>query len=256
MSEQKKKRYVIYTAIFGKFDELQEPKRIPEDCDFICFTDQPFKSKVWQIRHVAPPVPGDGTRSNRYYKMMPHKFFQEYEISAYIDGNVQITGNIFSLAEKYLNNAVMAGVEHATYPAIPLHSLKEHVEHLTLPGQENKHGEDFSLIRRQFEHYSAEGFPDTSGVLWTMTLLRRHNDPGVMTAMEAWWKELNTWSKRDQMSFNYVAWKYHLNFRYIPFQEISPQYIFRRNHHIPRERLLWNYILGAIKRMRRIMTNT
>ena len=30
-----KKKVIIYTAIFGGYDELVEPDYIPEDCDFV-----------------------------------------------------------------------------------------------------------------------------------------------------------------------------------------------------------------------------
>ena len=50
-----KKKVIIYTAIFGGYDELVEPDYIPEDCDFVCFTDSThFKSDVWDIRVVKP----------------------------------------------------------------------------------------------------------------------------------------------------------------------------------------------------------
>lgn len=248
------KKYVIYTAIFGKFDHLLEPVFIPAQCDFVCFTDQPLRSRTWKVIRVEPPVPGDGTRSNRYYKMLPHKFFNQYEISIYIDGNVQVVGNITAFAEKHLSRSVMAGVDHATYPAISLKTLKEHMEHLTMPGQEKKHGEDFALIKRQYDFYLEEGFPDTNGVLWTMMLMRRHNNPSLIRAMEAWWHELNQWSKRDQMSFNYVAWKHHLNFEYVAFGDVSPHLIKRVNHRIPPSRRAYNYFLGAVKRVRRIIS--
>ena len=34
-----------------------------------------------------------------------------------------------------------------------------------------------------------------------------HNDKEVNSLMEMWWKELNTWVQRDQLSLCYVAWK-------------------------------------------------
>ena len=33
--------------------------------------------------------------------------------------------------------------------------------------------------------------------------------------MEKWWNEVKYNSKRDQLSFNYVAWKQNLKFNYI-----------------------------------------
>jgi len=35
-----KNKLVVYTALFGDYDNLIEPKEKFEGCDFICFTDQ------------------------------------------------------------------------------------------------------------------------------------------------------------------------------------------------------------------------
>ena len=37
---------VIYTTIFGGYDNLVEPQHKPEGWDFICFTDSDIESKV------------------------------------------------------------------------------------------------------------------------------------------------------------------------------------------------------------------
>lgn len=39
MGEMKNK-FVVYTALFGNYDDLIDPKENYEGCDFICFTDQ------------------------------------------------------------------------------------------------------------------------------------------------------------------------------------------------------------------------
>ena len=36
-----------------------------------------------------------------------------------------------------------------------------------------------------------------------------------MKVMEDWWIEIKYGSRRDQLSFNYVAWKQNLKFNYI-----------------------------------------
>ena len=33
--------------------------------------------------------------------------------------------------------------------------------------------------------------------------------------MESWWEEVKYNSKRDQLSFNYIAWLHNLKFNYI-----------------------------------------
>lgn len=55
-------------------------------------------------------------------------------------------------------------------------------------------------------------YPENNGLISTGVILRRHNDPKIIETMDAWWNEVENFSKRDQMSFNYIAWKYNTPF--------------------------------------------
>jgi hypothetical protein len=244
-------RVAVYTAIFGASDRLHDPLVHPAGADFICFTDQPLRSRVWQVRKVEPPVSGDMTRSNRYYKILAHRVIPGYETSVYVDGNVQITGDVTDLMATYLVGANLAVLDHRRWKALPLTSLREELRELVKMEQSGKHQEDADLMSRQAEAYFKEGFPDTGGLSWNMMLLRRHNEPDVVKAMEAWWGELLRWSKRDQVSFNYVAWKTGLAFNYIPIDGMDNPYVKRLNHRLTSLQQLHSYALGAGKRFGR-----
>ena len=95
---------VIYTTIFGGYDNLVDPQYKPEGWDFICFTDNDkITSDKWQIKLVTP-LYVDGARDNRRYKILPHRHFKEYDISVCVDADVQITNNIDELVDKYLSD--------------------------------------------------------------------------------------------------------------------------------------------------------
>ena len=40
---------VCYTVLFGDYEELKEPTIISDGWRYVCFTDQPLKSDVWEI---------------------------------------------------------------------------------------------------------------------------------------------------------------------------------------------------------------
>lgn len=242
-------RIVIYTAIFGSRDVLHEPKYIPKNCDFVCFTDRFFSSRIWDVRRVVPPVADDSIRSARHYKILPHRYFPEYNISVWIDGNVLITGDIRELIDTYLRDADLAGFDHVAYEKIPLHSVAEQAQALLKPGQDKRNHESFENIERQAIVYKRKGFPDNSGLLWTMTLLRRHNKPQVIKTMEDWWREIMEYSKRDQMSFNYVAWKNNFNFNYIPFDGSKNEFVHRIPHFKPWYKTIAAYYRATIRRL-------
>jgi hypothetical protein len=149
----------------------------------------------------------------------------------------------------------MAVFDHAKWRAVPLGSLKEEMEQLYKMERQGKHQEDEALMRRQAEAYFADGFPDSGGLSWNFVLLRNHREPDVVKAMEAWWKEVLKWSKRDQISFNYIAWKTGLRFGYMPLDGSNNPYTRRLNHHLSVAQKLHSYILGASKRFHRLLRN-
>ncbi len=244
-------RIVIYTAIFGKKDDLVVPSFLPANCDLICFTDQDIQSRMWQVRRVSPPEK-DPTRSARKYKILVHKFLPEYRTSIWVDGNVLIRGDFNELVRDYLADANLAVIDQAACEKVPAHTLAEEEERLLRMERAGKHQEDPELVRKQGEAYRTLGYPDTSGLAWTLLLLRRHNELDVQSAMEAWWQELVTWTKRDQMSFNYSAWKTGLHFNYIPLDGGENVYFKRLNHYLSPAKKINSLRIGAMKRMRRL----
>ena len=74
--------------------------------------------------------------------------------------------------------------------------------------------DDLNVINSQVERYRNDGYPENNGQARNTILIRRHNSD-IIDTMEDWWKEVKYGSKRDQLSFPYVAWKNKLNFNFI-----------------------------------------
>ena len=86
-------KIAIYTSIFGNYDNLSDIKYKPNNCDFICFTESNIQSKGWQIVQV-PELYSDSNRNAKRYKILPHKYLSEYDVSIYMDGNFEISKDI------------------------------------------------------------------------------------------------------------------------------------------------------------------
>ncbi|AKB86150.1 glycosyltransferase domain-containing protein [Methanococcoides methylutens] len=193
---------VIYTAIFGGYDDLKDPSYISSSCDYVCFTDNPkLKSDIWEVIYFEmeefPP-----NLKNRYLKILPHRFFKEYEYSVYVDGNIDIIGDVEILIQKYLIDGFMACPDHPQRSCI-YEEAKACIE----LGRD-----DEAKINKQMNKYQKLGYPINNGLTENNVLLRRHNVKKVVTVMEDWWSELMCHSKRDQLSFCYVAWKHNFDF--------------------------------------------
>ena len=65
------------------------------------------------------------------------------------------------------------------------------------------------------DRYSADDYPVSNGLIVSGVLLRKNNEKDVIKCMNQWWEELKYGSKRDQLSFNYSAWKTALMFNWI-----------------------------------------
>ena len=191
----KKNKFVVYTALFGKYDDLFDP--VPSaDCDYICFTDDPlFKSDLWVIQ-VVPSSLSD-KMMNRLYKIKPHVYLKDYTASIYLDSNIKILKDPIGLFNKYLDSSNFLAIKHVERNCI----YSEALCYLA------NRGKDYKLAIDQMLFYAKEGYPINNTLTENRILFRSHNDKQVNSLMEMWWKELNTWVQRDQLSLCYVAWK-------------------------------------------------
>ena len=207
---------VIYTTIIGKYDILEEPSFIPEGYDFICFTDQKINkpNSIWEIRQVLP-LYKDNTRTARKYKILPHRFLPEYDISIWTDGNELVVGDINKLQEKYLKDKNMAIYNHMSCWDKRDCVYQEAQAIFDLGNRNNNWKDDPSIITKQMERYVNEQYPPNNGLIVSGVMFRKHNKKDVINCMETWWTELKYGSRRDQLSFNYAAWKCNTQFNWI-----------------------------------------
>jgi len=204
--DELKNKLVVYTALFGDYDDLVDPREKFEGCDFICFTDQEhLKSDIWEIKLIKeydiPP-----NMMNRKFKILPHLFLKEYEWSLYVDANVIILKNPFELAKKYLTKYDMVVPKHFARDCI-----YEEAKECVLLGKA-----PYEEVKKQIEKYRNDGFPEKFGLGENGIIFRKHNSPKIIKIMTDWWIELNTYNtQRDQLSLAYVLWKNNERFYFM-----------------------------------------
>lgn len=192
---------VIYTCITGDYDPIVDPSYIAEGFKYICFTDAPNPtSPVWEFR----PIPEElkhlsKVKQQRCIKICPHKYLPEFETSIWIDGNVDVLGDINIFLKEECS-------DKSKTVFIPTHPQRDCIYTEATKCIELKK-DTANNINPQTAQYRKEGFPQQQGLVQTGIIIRRHNDPYCIELMEAWEKELIEHSHRDQLSFNYVLWK-------------------------------------------------
>lgn len=211
----KRCRMVIYTAIFGKYDNLNDPTYVDDNCDYICFTDDDtLTSNIWDIRIVKDLDVSHTRKMAEKYSVLPHKFFPEYELSVYVDGNVLIHGDLREYAIKYMKHHNLLAFPH------PWRCCAYDEAMFSMNYNPYVADNLAEMIRK----YKEEGFPENMGMISAGILVRRHNQEDVMKAMECWWNEIRDNSSNDQVSFPYAAWKQNLSY------DMSPVWIYKNDY--------------------------
>ena len=191
-----KNKIVVYTCISGNYDLLKDIVKKEPDIDYICFTNQDIISETWEIKKIPEYLESlEQTKIARCIKILPHLFLPEYEISVWVDGNIQVLGNI----NKFINEKLTEYFCIAKHPdRICTYQEAEAVINLK---KENN-----DIVNKQIEKYREIGFPENNGMVQSGIMIRKHNSKECIDISNSWWSEVRKWSKRDQLSFNYSIW--------------------------------------------------
>ena len=195
---------VVYICISGPYDTLMEPKVIEPGFDYVCFTDQQFDSNVWNIRPIPKELENlSPVKRQRKIKTCPHLYLPEYDFSLWVDSNIEIRGSITKYMEEKSINKDTGCFFVGTHPKRDC-IYDEAIECI----KQKKDKEE--NINPQVERYRSEGFPEHIGLVQSGIIFRYHNTEECKLLGEKWFDEIEKHSHRDQLSFNYVVWKYNI----------------------------------------------
>lgn len=202
---------VVYTAITNNKDVLKEQPFAEKnkDVDFVAFMDSPVESKTWRVlpayNYFSDPV-----RNAKHHKILPHLYFPFSDYSLWIDGSILIVSKLSmqELIDTYLKSSDLAVHVHAHRNCI--------YDEANAAG----HLDNREVIRQQMDRYRKENYPAKNGLAECPVLLRRHT-PATRQFDEGWWEEIANGSRRDQLSFNYVATKQGFKFTHFPSRIMS-----------------------------------
>ena len=215
---------IIYTSVFGGYDNVVEQSS--DGWDWKCFSEE---------THM--PIYEDNNRNAKKFKVLPHRYLKDYEYSVFIDGNMSVVGNLDELVNKYLKDSNVAFFSHNNNYLDARNCPYQEAQTILDLGAKNmkltpergmlNYKDDPYLIQKQMTKYSMVGFPKDNGLITGMVILRRHNEKDCIETMEDWWTEIKYGSKRDQLSFNYCAWKNNLKFNYMDGDSRDNEYFNR-----------------------------
>lgn len=212
---------VVYTAIVGdNGDTLREPLcDQPDDVRLVCFTNRTFRSDHWEVRPLCYNAPTE-RRTSRWHKVNSHALFPGKDPVIWLDGSMSLSVPATRLVEEALTgHNVLAACKHSERDCI-------YAEHLACKRMKK---DDPEVMQRQIDHYKFLGYPPQNGLAETGCLVRV---PDACAAFEtAWWEMIHRFSHRDQLSFDFAAWRLNLAYAHVPGRvRKSPYFVYHQHN--------------------------
>lgn len=219
---------VVYTAVFGGYDDPPLVVNPDPSLSYIFFTDD-GTTRVpppWQICELSP-VFDDPQRDARRVKLLPHLFVGGYRVSVWVDANCQLLDLTADAILEMLADADIAVLPHQHRSCV--YEESEAVLALQLDSPDR--------VNSQMAACREAGFPARQGLHATMFLVRRHNTPACRQFDDDWWQQVQRFSKRDQLSFDFVSWRSPAVLRTIPLSYLdNPVFRWPGTHKLPSRR--------------------
>lgn len=185
----------VFTAVFGDTDELRDPVIVAPNVRYYCASDRPVDSRVW--RHLNFLATSASVLDARHFKLGLGARIEARRVDAYlwIDAAYQLQVDPTILLP-HLLRADLAVLPHPARDTIAAEA-----QEIVKLGLAESHD-----VSRQLMFYQQDGYPDTR--LSSTGFLLRRNDARTHRFNEHWLVEFSTSGHtRDQLSFNYTAWK-------------------------------------------------
>lgn len=190
----KPNKIVVYTAISGGYDSLKLPEKICNKVDYILFTDKPMvDTGIYKVRPL-PYFSNDPARTTRYVKTHAHTLLSEYDTAVWVDASVLITGNIYPMIKKFVDS-------NKPLAAIPHPDRKTVYEEVSACIRYKKDEEE--TLNAQRDHYRQLKFKSNILIESGLMIYNLRNKE-VEGFLGLWWKEIENYSKRDQLSLGFA----------------------------------------------------
>lgn len=187
-------KQLIYTINFNNYDWLKSPVVVNKDkFDYICFTDNPnLHSNVYKIVVIKENLPPHILARKIFINS--HIYASEYDASMSLGGQIQLNCNInFDILNSFDISIKQHPYRHCAY---------DEADIVIRAQKDNR-----DKVQAQVKYYEQEQFPRDFG-LWETGIMIRKNNDNIKTTEQEWWKLINTYSYRDQLSLPFVLWKY------------------------------------------------
>ena len=189
---------LIYPVNIGGYDNIYKPRIVTPGWDYIYVTDTPKQDTGWNVLPYNDDNPSWLT--SRRPKIKFHEFFDNYDLSIYIDSSIEVNVNLDEFVEKRISDSAdMAMMQHPSRFCV-YEEIKACVFHEKM---------DKRKSAEIGNKYKAEGVPRCEGLIQAGIMIRKHNRPNLNKFCDLWFEETK-FTTRDQLSFMYTYHKYKI----------------------------------------------
>lgn len=204
---------LVYSCVTGNYDAidsvlLKSTPKLEPDVKFVLFTDKLSKNESprlyrgatveWEIRPLLWSHPICRRRTSRWHKINSHLLPYKHEYSLWLDGSQRIKSVALfrEIVEPLYQRFDLASFKHPDRVCV--------YQEMHACAKLNK--DNAKLMQRQIDKYRKEGYPPYNGLVETACVFRK-NCPQITEFNRLWWQQIEGHSYRDQLSFNYAAWR-------------------------------------------------
>ena len=205
------RKVIVYSCLIGDYDNVTSFNK-QKGYDYILFTDQKINNTNWTIFPIPDSVLNlkvSNIKKQRYMKIMPHKFFKNYDLSLYIDANYEIKGDLDDYLINTLNPLDHIYIPHLQFGKGIRQALDKAIE---------KKLDDVSLLNKVKKRYDSKHFLDKTGIVNAGLMIRYHNTEDCIRLMEKWWREVRDYSHVDGFAFDYAGYETGVRYLYTSYQ--------------------------------------
>lgn len=190
-------KLAVYSVITNDYDTPKSPSI--RGVKHYLFTDNPdVIAPGWEIVEIDKT---DDQRLQRKIKILGHPLLDEYDVTIYVDGSIQLLPRIKDVLRRYRSGMVIG--KHPRRNCVYAEGLEVKRQEKAPP----------ALVDAQIMEYFKANYPANNG-MWDSCILIR--DKSCKEMNELWHKKLEEHSHRDQLSLPWALWKHPVRITAIP----------------------------------------
>ena len=200
---------LVYTAIYGGYDTLWQPKVISEGWQYRCYTDRKLEGKAWKV--IQQPLPYGDAKNSKFIKIT-HPM-EHFDNILWIDGSMEIIKDL----NKFILELPKGDIVIAKHPNY-VNASQE------LKACIKAKKDDEGIMTKQVEGYGEiKQYTHTQN-----TIILRRKECKLFT--DVWWNEVKNKSKRDQLSFGWAIQQSGQSYSTVSWELIEKYFIWHKFH--------------------------